>query len=372
MAFSNDTRGRTIQGRVGLWGSTKGDSIDSFGTAACHIQVWDAWPDENTTWIPQYMCALHFNPSLDRTLDENSGSTVTVKNYANATKNSQGEFEVKPTDFEINIQAPSLVSYRVPTYGDEVTISWIDVNGDAQGGVYPSYGTGLDGQSVGGGVLQAKLRPQNLWNTETHREGALVTKYGYHHSRTVLGVHKGTISDKEEGFKTGKDNIYTIGRGEKEVRFWIDNGNNVVFDKIKWKDNELEEHTEDARGAGYLPADLPVRGTIKDSNGKTANISFSQIYAYGKHYHDVGPRPRSSLTRVSLGSGQGDDRVWGSRAVSIPVEGNKIGADTDLTLYSGQYEILVYVHNDVSFAWHKVPETTSGYAMAQYITMKLL
>ena len=55
MAFSNDTRGKTIEGSVPMWGSNL-DRISSFGTGCCHVQVWDAWPDEFTAWIPQYIC----------------------------------------------------------------------------------------------------------------------------------------------------------------------------------------------------------------------------------------------------------------------------------------------------------------------------
>lgn len=373
MAFSSDNRGRTIQGSVPMWGSNKGDSIDSFGTAACHIQVWDAWPDEDTTWIPQYMCALHFNPSLDRTKDPNQDTVVTVKNYAYASKKSNGDWAVKPQDYDIKIKKPSLVSYGVPTYGDEVTITYTNLKGDLVEQKYTSYGTGNDGQSVPSGPLSGKLRPQNLWNTATHREGKLVTKHGYHWKKSVIGLHNAgaTVKDKEDGFKEGKDNIYTVGRGDKEARFYI-SGDNIVFDEIEWFNNSNEKKKEKVRGEGYLPSDLPVTTTIRDSNGKSAQVTFNQLYVYGKHYHDVGPRARSALKRVTMSSGAGQERMWGPSSSSILVEGNKTGAATDLTLYSGQYEIFVYVHNDVGFAWHNPPEDTTGFAMAQFITLKLV
>lgn len=397
MAFANDNRGRTIQGSVPMWGSTKGDSIDSFGTAACHIQVWDAWPDEDTTWIPQYMCALHFNPKIEREIynkvtnemekNAEQWTSVTVKNYAYATKDSNGDWISEPKDYEISIPNPSLVSYKVPTWGDTVEIKYTNTKGDEVKQTYDSYGTGSDGQGVGLGTLiseGSKLRPQNLWNTVTQREGKLVTKHGYHWFKRVIGLHDrgptatnslydefyDIVTEKEEGFKDGENHIYTVGRGQKEVRFWVD-GSRIVFDEIEWMDNAGSKNKEKVRGEGYLPSDLPVRYTITDTDGKTATVVFKHLLCYDKHYHDVGPQPRSSLQRVTLSSGQGTERMWGPSSASINVEGNKLGADTDLTLYSGQYEILVYVHNDIGFAWHKPPEETTGYAMAQFITVKL-
>ena len=375
MAFSNDNRGRTVQGSVPMWGSNKGDSIDSFGTAACHIQVWDAWPDEDTTWIPQYMCALHFNPSLDRTKDPNKDTTVTVKNYNSATKNSNGDWEIEPTDYTIQIKKPSLVSYRVPTYGEEKTITYTNLKGDIVEQKYRSYGHGNDGELVPTGPLSGKfkLRPENLWVTDTSREGKLVTKHGYHWLKTVIGLHNSnaTVKDKEDGFKDGKDNMYTVGRGDKQARFYIDGGS-IKFDEIEWSSNSNEKIKEKVRGEGYLPSDIPLSTTVRDSNGKKATVTFNDLYVYNKHYHDVGPRARSALTRVTMSSGGGTERAFGASSSSILVEGNKKGAATDLTLYSGQYEIFVYVHNDVGFVWHNPPETTTGYATAQFITLKLL
>jgi len=370
MAFANDNRGRTIQGSVPMWGSNKGDSIDSFGTAACHIQVWDAWPDEDTTWIPQYMCALHFNPHLDRDKDENKNTVVTVKNYANATKDSNGDWDVEPTDYDIQIPKPSLVSYQVPTLADEVEISYTDSNGNQVDQYYPSYGTGSDGQTPASGPLRGKLRPQSLWNTATHREGKLVTKHGYHWHKPVIGLDTGRVIDKEQGFLEGKDHIYTIGRGVKQARIWIDD-DKVLFDMIEWTDNSGQKNKEAARGEGYLPSATSIEYTVTDRNGKSARVKFNGLYVYGKHYHDVGPKPRSALQRVTLPSGPGTERMWGPSSATVNVEGNKIGAATDLTLYSGQYEIFVYVHNDIQFVWHKAPEVTTGYAAAQFITLKL-
>lgn len=372
LAFANDTRGRTIQGSVPMWGSNKNDSIDSFGTAACHIQVWDAWPDEYTTWIPQYMCALHFNPSLDRNKDPNRNTKVKMLNYQDAEKKSDGDWAVKPKEVEIELKKASAVSFPVPTYGERVKIEWTDESGEAAEQEYVSYGHGQDGQDVGLGVFKGTLRPQNLWNLNTSREGQLVTQRGYHYFKRVIGLGEGRVVEIDDDFQGGEKNVYTIGRGDKEAQVYINDYKKVLFHKIEWENNSEKKQDEYVRGEGYLPSDIPVRATITDANGKKAKLEYYELFVYDKHYHDVGPRARSALTRVTQSSGSGTDRAFGPSSKSIAVEGNRIGADTDLTLYSGQYEVYVYVHNDVGFAWHEPPETTTGLAMAQYITIKLL
>jgi hypothetical protein len=44
-----------------MWGSTS-DNIDSFGTTALHIRIFDSWPEELTIFDPRYFAVLHFNP----------------------------------------------------------------------------------------------------------------------------------------------------------------------------------------------------------------------------------------------------------------------------------------------------------------------
>ena len=237
MAFASDNRGRTVQGSVPMWGSNKGDAIDSFGTAACHVQVWDAWPDELTTWIPQYMCALHFNPSIEISgpLNSQAPTTVTVTDYANATRwgrdtasnyNLIGEWNVKPDeDYKITVGADTEVSFRDPTYGDNVVISYLNEEGVWVDGTYASYGTnnilndgrneagtsqGADGSAVRAGETLGPgtvLRQNDIWNINRKREAQLVTQYGYAYDRVQMGLsaEKANV-EMEEGFVSGSAN----------------------------------------------------------------------------------------------------------------------------------------------------------------------
>lgn len=405
MAFSSDTRGRTIQGSVAMWGSNKGDSIDSFGTGACHVQVWDAWPDELTHWCPQYMFALHRNPGvntpnpfavagtpdLDPFIDEEPNPDyiapnpynypVTVMDYSLADKEADGgAWSPEPQEIQIDIGRPSEVTYTEPTWGDENRISWRDGDGEWQEGKYPSYFTGLDGQIVSAGTIldiDSYLRPTSVWKNNRSREDKLVSLYGYHYLRRVLGLHGGTLKDKEEGFADGD---YVVGRGEKQAIVTV-NGNSVSYKETKWTSNSGSEFSYKERGTGYIPAELPISFTLQDAAGKTANLNVEKLEAYDRHYHDQGPKPRSSLQRVSKDSGSGTDTAVGNKGVGVSVTGNKTGMDGsvskyperagDLDLYAGQYEVFIYVHNDVQFTWIREPEATTGYQFAQYITLSL-
>ncbi len=389
MAFANDTRGRTIQGSVPMWGSTR-DGIDSFGTGACHVQVWDAWPDQFTSWCPQYMFSLHtnplatgLNPQTQKTISLHDPTSYTynekVINYANATKKANGDWENEPVDYFINVGYPSTMTFKEPTFGDTVSIS--AGADDENPSTYPSYGTGKDGQLVTAGTVvtsATKLRPKNLWYNNRSREGKLVSLYGYHHFRRTLGLkNNGTIVEKDDGFLLGD---YKVGNGEKEAEIKIKE-NSVKINKATYSRNDGTEQDEYQRGAGYMPSDLPVSYTITDGLGKKCKISFPALECYYKHYHDQGPKPRSNLTRVSKSSTTGTDTTLGNKGTAVMVAGNKVAGaafspypsrnGNILEGYAGTYEVLVYVHNDVSFTWINPPEPTTGYQFAQYITLSL-
>jgi len=392
--FATDTRrDREINGRVALWGSSR-DYIDSFGTAACHVQVWDAWPDALTTWIPQYMCSLHFNPSPA----SDEGSVIKALNFANAEKDSDGNWakDKEPEDFEINVPALCEVSYQVPTYGATVDISYTNDDNETITGTYPAYGVGQDGDAVGAGneIFQSTvLRPSTQWLWATHRHGKLVTQYGYRYYQTVIGLSQFNVSlvDYDDDttpsdFQTGEENIYSVGTGDRKANFYFtssipsEKNKNVsikfVENEVTINDNTKKSYQE--RGQGWLPESLPFEASIEDSNGVRIVIKFTQLRTHQLIKIDAGPQPRTPLTRVSMKSGSGQDWVYGDYSTTLQVEGNKTGIgenpnafqSRDLELYGGQYEVLVYVHNDVALCWHEIPEITSGSNLAQYITVK--
>lgn len=73
------------------WGSSS-DDVDSFGTTALHVRIFDYWPEEQTLFDPRYFAVLHFNPCGNATevaLDSEGASTHDGDiNFVNGTTNS--------------------------------------------------------------------------------------------------------------------------------------------------------------------------------------------------------------------------------------------------------------------------------------------
>lgn len=371
IGFSTDNRGRRIEGSVPMWGSNKFDSIDSFGTAAMHVQVWDAWPDEDTVWIPQYFTAMHFNPTATSTFTNNK-----VTNYANAVKMTvSDEWETPPDeDDTLSIQnLDSSVDFRVPTLGSLKSIT----NADGSTTRYPQYGVGVDGEAVAVGRISPDtyLRPQNYWKVNTDRRRQLVTQYGYVWKKLVIGVSDfgpdKQVVEPGTGFSVN-DKI-ALGNGIKIKVTGVDNGGITSFviadseESEKFEDIGGTKHSFKFYGSGLLPSDFNEGKSysVRSPNGSPATVKFFAGYAWEAWQKDFGPKKRSNMVRVTDNSGEGQERVWGTKSTSIPIEGN---SDSP---YKGQYEIFFHCHNDIGFAWHEVPEYTIGLAMAQYITLSI-
>ena len=105
--------------------------------------------------------------------------------YSKAKKDNDGNWRIpnfKPKEIQINVGYPSTMTFKQPTYGDNIEIDE---------STYQSFNTGRDGNLVGVGdtvTSDTKLRPVNLWYNNRMREGKLCSLYGYHHRRRVLGV----------------------------------------------------------------------------------------------------------------------------------------------------------------------------------------
>lgn len=371
LAFSTDNRGRRIEGSVPMWGSNKFDSIDSFGTAAMHVQVWDAWPDEDTVWIPQYFTALHFNPTATTTFTVNK-----VTNYANAVKNPGSDEWATPPDEDYSLSIQNLdtsVDYRIPTLGSLKSIT----NADGSVNRFPQYGAGQDGQPLAVGRVSPDvyLRPQNYWNVNTSRRRQLVTQYGYVWKKLVIGVNDFPTDKQivEPGSGFSVNDRINLSNGIKIKVTSVSDGGISGFEIAETTEDEKfvdingTKHSYKFYGSGLLPSDFENGKTfdVRSPNGSPALIKFFAGYAWEAWQKDFGPKQRSNMVRVTDNSGEGQERVWGTKSTSIPIEGNPESP------YKGQYEIFFHCHNDIGFAWHEVPETTIGLAMAQYITLSI-
>lgn len=374
-AWSSDPGGRVISGTTHVWGSAS-DSIYSFGTGAVHIDVWDGWPREDMAWLPQYATPIHFNPGGESTTTEEK----TVSNWDGT----------KYIDYIINVTPISSdVDYRVPTYGNKV--DYTPANSDSVLKKW-KYGEGKDGQTVEEDdkiYSSTVLRPEAYWNASTHRREKLLTGYGYFYDKTIIGV------DKASKFINTAGTDYTIGdilAGEKGVIIKVTavdgDGGITEFDIAKSKDVNTTTFSKkrtlkhpidgdsdwDEIGEDFEPQNFPAIMTL-DSQGDGATIGFSNGLVQSRPMCDHPPQRRSSMTRVSLPSTNGQRRVYGVRSVSISVEDNGVDSlENEVTdsyeyKYPGQYEVFTYCHNDIGIALHEEPDATTGYQMHNYITV---
>lgn len=352
----NDTTGKMISGTTQVYGSSL-DSLDSFGTAAMNVQVWDGWPRELCMWLPQYAVPLHFSDFPSYTETE-----YQVQKW-------NGE-EMEETTIEVGDTA-CRYDFRVPTFGDK--------HNDIR-----SYTTNRDGEGVPLGVIPPKeggetevLRPKEYWNLSTTRRGRFLTYYGFVWAEPVIGLSNQfsiQFSGAPESFVTG--DIIDCGRG-----VWVKcttGGGTPAFTFAK-----SDEITPDAsiyqevygggdptkttfkmRGRDFEPQEFPYKLVIPSPNGgENAEMICDLSQCYEVYHMDYGPKPQSSMTRCSRASGAGQKRVTGVKSTQIGVLDNQDPNNP----YPGEYEVFVYVHNDIGLCLHKPVAATTGTQFHNYI-----
>lgn len=366
----NDTRGKTISGTTVVWGSSL-DRIESFGTAALHVQVYDGWPREDTLWLAQYAQPLHFNQGA---YGSESPVIEEVVDSWNEETNSFRDVYVSKQQQEFR------VDYFVPTRCDYVVY-----NEDRK--LVFQEGLPLEGDEIPVGLVDpsVELRPERLWIAKFHRRGKFVTKYGYKWDKKMIGVGGSTgIVDAGTGFEVGNLIKLDYNIAIKVTAVGEDGGISsfTLADSSDFADRSDDElgpltipdRTSDdltktynfkCRGEGITPEDFsngPVEflaGSL--TGGDSATITFSSAYCWERPMWDYGPKDQSGLTRVSLPSTNGQKRITGYKTSTVAVDAN------DESPYPGQYEIFTYCHNDIGIFLQNDPDITTGIQMHNYI-----
>ena len=371
----NDTRGRTISGTTVVWGSSL-DRIESFGTAALHVQVYDGWPREDTLWLAQYAQPLHFNPysvgSIGTEVTEtvgswDSGEEVYVdKDVKRYDKETRVDYSV-PTriDYEVFVGSRKHVfSEGHPLEGDEIPVGTVD----------PAI----------------ELRPERLWITKFDRRGQFVTKYGYYWEQKLIGVG-GTPTVVTGGTNFEMDQVVVIKDSMAIKITGVDEEGAITSCQLadssdfqeacaagdrtsgccplvipdRLTDSGTETYNYKCRGEGVVPSDFKDGPVIYDvdspAGGDSASVSFSTAYCWERPMWDYGPKDQSGLIRTSLPSTNGQKRITGYRSASIAVSSN------DDSPFPGEYEIFTYCHNDIGIFLQNDPDVTTGIQMHNYI-----
>ena len=376
-SWVNDTRGQSISGTTVVWGSSQ-DRIESFGTAALHVQVYDGWPREDTLWLAQYAQPLHFN----------AGAVDSVGELVDETVGSWDVSDEENKDVVVqNYKIETRVDYSVPTKIDYAVFA------ESRKHIFGA-GLPLDGDEIPVGTVDPsiELRPKRLWITKFDRRGKFVTKYGYKWKQKVIGVGGSvTVVKAGSGFNVGqtvvlgpKMAIKINGVDEEggitsasiaDSEDFADAcaaGNTssgccplVIPDRLTDSGEGSKTFNYKCRGEGVIPQDFADGGSSYDvdnpQGGESAEIKFSTAYCWEMPMWDYGPKDQSGLTRTSLPSTNGQKRITGYKTTTISVDSNLESP------FPGQYEIFAYCHNDIGIFLQNDPDITTGYQMHSYI-----
>lgn len=396
------------------WGSSD-DAIDSFGTTALHIRIFDDWPDEDMLYDPRYFSVLHFNPNS--VLDEDAGETR--ENFGSLARTSAAgltsqEINDKyqnpgalylqaygftvPENFRNNyityeerprridkVQSP--VDIRVPTLDTAVTLSSRTLGSSSpdDAGIPLKPGTIID-KNTG-------LRPENEWRVNTVRRGQLLTGNGFTYVYSVIGLNpnSGVIVKNGTGFQVnteidcGNGIVITVTEVATDgtlglVNFLFQKESNIPYLKNA-------NMPEASFGDGFLPSDFnsseTERGIIDpdsedgdlirvyrleipspDQNGEPAVIEYTEGMVWSKLGYDAPPVEHIPLTRISAGSRRGQigktADLYVEQSVSLGLGGNS----------SGRYKLFTFFHNDITHT----PATSRTFAPGylQYIDLNIV
>jgi hypothetical protein len=323
-----------------IWGSTIGDSINSFGTTALHSMVWDYWPERYTVFIPQYFSVAHFN----------SGILFS----APATQSGVAPENNTITKYVDKIEYSDL-DFRVPSYA-------------RASGVAGNHGVVLENAIIESGTLFA---PDNEWRVNTIRRGQMVTQEGFYYQKRVVGLNISSLSvhNGGSGFSIG-DTIDI----NNDLSIKVTSVNGSAIQGIEFPTDTTFQGKIPARflhqkaGSGFKPSDFksPYSLQVKSpTGGQPATLRFTSGRAYSKIMHDQGPKQRSPITRLSSSSGEGTSRLEGTKNTTLSIE------DNTGFKYAGQYEAFYFFHNDITHTFNNADSIEANPDFAQHITITI-
>lgn len=261
-----------------MWGSTT-DNIDSFGTTALHVRIFDTWPEEQTVFDPRYFGVLHFNPGkLYSTDGDVSVDLIKVPNLAIGTE-VVSNTEI-PT-FKNTIRRGQLLSsggfkYKFRTFGLHPTANEIPPDNN---------GTGFKpGDELKTGLPDKDGNPSvHITVTSTNEQGGILTYkvtqagYGYTQSSFVTADEVNSIPIIPIVLKSTSED------GRSAVIWFY----SLIVTEEERIDTGPVEHTPgpvrltySSNGAGYI-------NKTKDTIINLASNSSGQYDAYFHFHNDI-------------------------------------------------------------------------------------
>jgi hypothetical protein len=291
------------------WGDrNKTDNIDSLGTSALHVRVFEGWPINQTIYLGYIYTPLHFNTAVSE-FEEEIDFSVTPP-----TKN-QILIDNKrvPSKSDVDFPIPTDPKGKPLIYG---TI--IDVPND-------------DDDDEGGG--EEKIAPVSKWLTNTIRRGKLLSGGGFVYLKTILAIND--VESKPEpggsGYVRGDTFEYPDG-SILTVENTKDNGEilSVSFEPNFGDDKILRKNFD---GFTSLNNVQPVSKNEGGSGASFKILSFQVVFKIG---YDAPPKELCPITRISQPSKSGEKIAEGINTITVTLQ------ESD----KKELDIFYFFHND--------------------------
>jgi hypothetical protein len=291
IGWTDDPGNPGKQNSVPQWGDrNRTDDIDSFGTSALHVRVFEGWPQNQTIYYGPLFTPLHFNPSAPTILKK-------------LEYNDDGEPVISPDlDSDGNTRfAISDVDFRIPTDKDGVAFR------------------------VGNVVTQENLAPQTEWLWNGVRRAALLSGGGFAYYRNYIGINPSNqIVEGGSGYT--QDDTFLFADG---TSFQVNVGAEGKITGIK-----ADSIIEGTNGITSVPAnDLQPRSQGSGSGAVFGNPQFVIRQRIG---YDPAPKEVVPITRLTKPSNLGEKIAEGV------VTTNVVFSDTN----KKDFDIFYFFHND--------------------------
>ena len=334
------------------WGDrVRTDDVDSMGTTALHVRVFEGWPMHQTLYFGHYFTPLHFNPSapdFEQTITYSQTGEPSLQNAID--------------DLGRPIRGRSEVDFKIPTA----------YSGESVGGAPLAVGTSIVPPI---GASPGNLASYSLWKYNTIRRAKLLTNGGFAYEIRYVGIVKTSISIKTggTGYAVGDTFVYPDGT-TIEIMSVGANGSIGGGEEDEGGGEEPISGAEGDGGGSTSPIEITegeegmtsvlanLQPQYLGSSGKNAvwnNVKFIVKEKYG---YDPAPKEVVPITRLTKPSNNGEELIEGNLSTSVSLN-NDSGK-------SKEYDIFYFYHNDPS---HYSIDRTLAFngAWAQYAIVEV-
>lgn len=341
------------------WGDRNGtDDVDSFGTTALHVRVFEKWPIDQTIFFGDFFCPLHANEYqrfkyIQKYTYESGTMLSTVERYS----------YISPTDpefgvIEESVLASCTVDFKVPSINDSATYL-IDRSSNPH---KPYYDRRLSKPLPINTLITSgtQLAPYADWVTNPIRRAQLLSGGGFVYERAVIGLDPDVSVIKPKDPKI---------EGQNTIKY---NGTNyIVGDKFEYPDGTTIEVDVINENGGIISTKVirksnkpnitsyikDLQPTYKGVAGNGVSFTEPKLKVVNILGHDKGPKEVVPITRLTKKSDP-QSAAQGINTTTVDL-GNESNS-------SKSYDIFYFFHNDPSHYSIDFTQPFNG-GWAQYV-----